>query len=260
MSLVVFLLFMPLFLATPPLILGIWVVLLLRFGILGSLLRKTRLFVDPQKEHGARNKAWMILTIGVFSVFIILFGGLSLLLVEKIKDLEAGILGERNYSIVISFLYSPICFVLIIEAWLMLLSYFGLHYVLHRLDVGVDRVQHIKSFAMTVIQLAGVLTAFLGFGWWSNLGIMNQSMFGSTLNFSIVELSPITVFLTAGLVIMLFVSVNKISKIEENVEEHQQTARRMTIVSLSTLILLSLMGGSLSLLIHYDRSLWSNLG
>jgi hypothetical protein len=252
-------LFAILHLITSPLVLGAWVVLLFRFGVLGSLFRQTKILVDHQKEPAARNRTWLILTIGVFSIFIILFFCLDVLLIQRSGDLELSVLGERSsivITVVLTFPYSPVWLVLTLEAWLILAGYFGLHYLLYRLEVPVDRGQHIKSFAVTMLQLVGILTALIGFGWWSYVGITDQSRFESIDNFSIVVLSPTTVLLTVGLVIMLFISLSKITAIEENTEQHEQVAGRITIALLSTLILFGTVGSILSILIHYDRSVW----
>jgi hypothetical protein len=241
------------------LILGIWVVLLFRIGILGSLFKPTKI-LKYSEEQAFSNKTWLILAIAVFSVLSMLY--LCLILVlggQGVKELETSIVGQRNFSIVMSFLFSPIFLILILEAWLTLSSYFGLHYLLHRLEVSIDQNHRIKRFTVTVIQFVGVLTCLIGFGWWSYLGITDQDRIDLIRNFSFDVLSPTTVLLTGGLVILLFISLSKILAIEENTKQHAHIAGRMTILLLSTLILLGLIGGILSILFHYDRSQWNNL-
>jgi hypothetical protein len=249
---VISILFAVLLLATPPLILGVWVVFLFRFWGVEPPLKLTKMLVHSQSEAVARHRAWIILTIGVFSVVILLFLGLDMLLAQKVKDLETNILGERNYSIVLTFLYSPVWLALVLEAWLMLLSYFGLIY-----KGPIDRGQQIKRFVIPMIQLVGILIGLIGFGWWSYVGITDQSRLESINNFSFVVLSPITVLLTVGLVIMLFISLRQISVMEENIGgQSEQVSRKMTAVLLLTLVLLGAVGGVLSILIYHDRSLW----
>ncbi|NIT58909.1 MAG: hypothetical protein GWN00_22605 [Aliifodinibius sp.] len=108
-----------------------------------------------------------------------------------------------------------------------------------------------------MIQLVGILIGLIGFGWWSYVGITDQSRLESINNFSFVVLSPITVLLTVGLVIMLFISLRHISVMEENIGgQSEQVSRKMTAVLLLTLVLLGAVGGVLSILIYHDRSLW----
>jgi hypothetical protein len=236
---------------TPPLILASWLVLFLRFGLSGAIIKRTSWLIDPQADSVARGQSWLALTIGIFILLIMLF--VSPFLVSLMQESESSQTytpGEWAPSLgilALSFFYSPIALLLTIEAWLTVLSYFGLHYFLHRLKVPTDQIQCFKTTGITTLQFLGILTGLIGFGWWSSLNPPRGELLG---NFSPIVLSPTAVLLTFGLVFMLFFSLNKILAVEENTEQHQQTAKRMVFVLLSTLILLGLVGGILSFLIH----------
>lgn len=180
---VVFFFFSLLLLATPPLILGVWVVLLVRFGVLELLFRPTKTR-EHSKGKVAVNKVGPILPVGVFGVLILLYLCLIFVWGQKVKELETNILGERSYSIVLTFLVSPVFLILISEAWLSFLSYFGLHYLLHHLKIPLSLSHLIKSFVMTIVQSMSILTGLIGFGWWSNLGITNENRFEHIFNIS----------------------------------------------------------------------------
>jgi hypothetical protein len=257
--LVVSFFFMLLLLSTPPLILGGWLILLLRFGLLGDIIGRTNWLINPQEDSVARSQSWLILTMGIFILLIMLY--VSPHLVSSMpqgENLETYIPDQRLPSLgglALAFLdlpfalmRGPVAPLLSMEAWLVLLSYFGLHYFLHRLKVPTDQVQCLKTTGITVLQFLGVLTSFIGLGWWRDLDSVRRESIGDFL----LVLSPTTVLLTFGLVFMLFFSLNKILAVEENTEQHQQIARRMVFVLLSTLILLGLVGGGLSLLIHLN--------
>jgi hypothetical protein len=242
--------------------------LFLRFGLLGDAIGRTSWLIDPQEDSVARGQSWLALAIGIFILLIMLY--ISPHLVSSLQqgeDLETYILDQKLPSLgtfclnllytPFALLYSPIALLLTIEAWLILLSYFSLHYLLHRLKVPTDQIQSLKTAGMTMLQFLGILTCLIGFGWLSNL---NSIRYEAINNFSLVVLSPATVLLTFGLVFILFTSLNKILAVEENTEQHQQIARRMTFVLFSTLILLGLVGGSLSFLIHYTREPWPSIG
>jgi hypothetical protein len=250
-------LFASLLLLTPPLILAGWVVLLARVGLPGSRLRQIKILTDAQ-EQTTKNRIWLILAIGVFGILIMFCLGLNILLsLEGGREWNAIDSGTGEYSsIVLSFLYSPIMSILSLEAWLVLVSYFGFHYIIHHFNVSENQGQWIEKFAVTAIQLIGIFTGLIGFVWWSYVGIMDQGKLDSSNNFSLVELSPITVLLTIGLVIMLFISLGRITAIEQNTEQLEQIAGKMALTLLSVLISLGLVGGILSILIHQARSPW----
>lgn len=257
----VFLLFAPLLFSTPPLILGGWLLLFLRFGLSGEIIKRTSWLMDPQEDSVARGQNWLILTIGVFILSIMLF--VSPFLVSSMQqneNLETYIPGERVLSfgtLVLTFLYSPISLLLTIEAWISLLIYFGLHYLLHRLKVSIDQIQCLKTTIMTALQFLGIVTTLVGFGWWRSLNPARQD---AIHNFSLVILNSTTVILTFGLVMVLFISMNKILAVEETVEQHQQLAGKMALMLLLMLVLLSLMGGGLSIWMHYNRDYLPSIG
>jgi hypothetical protein len=240
---------------TPSLIFSGWFILFLRLGLLGEIIKRTSWFVDPQADAEARDESWLTLAMGIFLLSTMLF--ISLLcgtLMQESQSSQTYVSDERVLSLgalVFTFIYSPISLLLAIAAWLSLLNYFGLHYLLHRSKVSIDQIQCPKTTSMTVFQFLTIVTGLVGFGWWCNLDRARQA---TIFNFSIIILSPTTVLLTFGLVVMLFFSLNKILAIEEATEQHQQIARRMVFVLLSTLILLGLVGGGLSFLIHCDRT------
>jgi hypothetical protein len=238
---------------TPALIFAGWFVLFLCFGLSGEIIKRTSWLIDPQADSVARGESWLTLAMGIFILSTMLF--VSLLcgaLMQESQSSQTYVSGERAPSLgvlVFTFIYSPIALLLVIEAWLSLLNYFGLHYLLHRLKVSIDQVQCPKTISMTVLQFLTIVTGLVGFGWWCNLDPARRE---AIFHFSFIILSPTTVLLTFGLVVMLFFSLNKIPALEENIEQHQQIARRMVFVLLSTLILLGLVGGILSLLIHLN--------
>jgi hypothetical protein len=194
----------------------------------------------------------MLLTAIVFIILIMGFGNLYAASATQLGgNLATSTLGEYSTGrIALTFLYSPVALVLTLEAWLLLLSYFGLPYLLHCLKCSADQIQRIKRIVITAIYYLAVLTGFGGFGWWSSL---DQNRYNSLLDFSYIVLSPITVLLTAGLVIMLFISFKEAVALDEAGEDRYQVVPRMALVLLSSLIFLGLIGGSLALLIHYER-------
>ena len=167
-------LFMLLLLFTPPLIFAGWFVLFLRFGLSGEIIKRTSWLVDPQADSVARGESWLSLAMGIFILSTMLF--ISLLsgaLMQESQGSQTYVSGERAPSLgalVFTFTYSPISLLLVIEAWLSLLNYFGLHYLLHRLKVSIDQVQCPKTISMTVLQFLTIVTVLVGFGWWCLFG------------------------------------------------------------------------------------------
>lgn len=246
------LLFMLLLFPTPPLVLGTWIILLLRFGLSGVPFRWTAWLVDPQEEPAARSRSWVLLTVMVLIILMMGFGNLYVVSAGQLGGhLAASALGEGRYStgrVALTFLYCPVALLLTLEAWLFLLSYFGLPCFLHRRNYSPDQAQQIKRLVITAIYFLALLTGFSGFGWWSNL---DQNRYNTLLDFSYIVLSPTTGLLTAGLVIMLFLSFKEAVALDEAGEPPHQVATRMTRVLFASLVLLSLTGGGMSLMIAF---------
>lgn len=259
--LLVSLLFSSLLLVTPPLILAGWVVLLIRIGPLITLFERVEILRENRENTSYKNRVWTVVAIVTFAIFVILCLVLDLLLLGKDREWQSSISNQNDYfSIVLSFLYSPIMSVLILEAWLVLVSYFVSQQGLYQFPVSALRRQWIGKFTVTTAQLTGILTGVIGFAWWGYIGITDQIKFDKLNNFALVELSPITVLLTFGLVILLFVLLRKISTLEDNRVQSEQVAGRMTVILLASLVVVSTIGGLLSILIHYDRSGWYGIG
>jgi hypothetical protein len=235
-----------------PLIIGTWLILLGRFGILPLILEFSMKFTH-QKEHIIKWVTQMILKIGLVSVFAISFlCWWSLPLGDWIQELATAFIGEKDFDM-ITLSGSPVWLVLIVEAWLVLLCYFGLRYLLRFWGMLSEQYQRISKYTTIITIFLEIFTSLIVFGGWIYTGIKNWDKFDLVSNFTLVVLSPITNLLTIGMVVMLYISLRKALMIEENIEQAEGVAKNMTLILLSTFILLSIIGGILSIAIHLDR-------
>jgi hypothetical protein len=236
----------------PPLIVGILLLLLVRFGLLFLLLEWLGLPAD-QKVQITRYVSRIISGIIIIYILLPFFLCAPGEFVFWLQDLGEATIGGWKFDMIWSFLFSPTWLVLIVGAWLTLLYYFGFLYLLGRFGVPLNQRQYISSFAMTIMVFVGLLTGLLGFRQWIHMATENPLRFEEAQDFGFIELSSTTGLLTIGLLVMLYISLEKSLAMEENIERYEHIAKNMAIALLLALVILGVLGGAISIGIHFDR-------
>jgi hypothetical protein len=225
------------------LITGMWLVLLVRFGLLPLLLERSETPPD-RKKHITRSVTRVILGIGLIGVPIVMpILCCNEQLLHRLGDLGTATIGEESSGVAYMFLYSPVWLALIVEVWLVLLCYFGSHNFLSNLGIPLDRRQRINRHVVMAMLLVGLLTGLIGSGWWAYMATADWNRFEEAFRFGAVVLSPTTIFLTLGMVVMLPIALVQALLIEESYGQREDVARNMTLVLLLMMTLLGLIGG-----------------
>ena len=236
----------------PPLIVGIWLVFLVRFGLLFLLFEWLGLPAD-QKVQITRYVSRIIsgiITIYILIPFFLCGNGEF---VFWLKDLGEATIDGWKFDIIWSFLFSPTWLVLIVGEWLTLLHYFGFLYLLGRFGIPLNQRQYIGNYTMIVMLFLGLLTGLLGLNQWIHIGTENWQRIEEAQDFGFIELSSTTGLLTIGLLVMLYISLEKFLAMEENIKQYEHIAKNMTIALLLTFVILGMLGGAISIGIHYER-------
>jgi len=223
------------------LIAGTWLTLLVRFGLLPLLLERSEMPPD-RKKHITRNVTRVILGIGVIGVPFMPILCCNKQFLHWTGDVQAAILGEKSVNVLDLFLYSPVWLALIVEGWLVLLLYFGSHNFLSNLGVPLDRRQRISRHVVMAMVLVGLLTGLVGSGWWIYMATADWDRLEEAFVLGSVVLSPASVLLTLGMVVMLPVSLVQALFIEESDGQREDVARNMTLVLLLAMTLLGVIG------------------
>jgi hypothetical protein len=223
------------------LITGIWLALLVRFGLLPLLLERSEMPTD-RKKHLIRSVTRVILGIGVIGVPFMPFLCCNRQFLHWTGNLQAVIIGEESSGVVDMFVYSPVWFALIVEGWLVLLCYFGSHNFLSNLGVPVDQRQRTNRHVVMAMVLVGLLTGLVGSGWWAYMATADWNRLEEASRLGSVVLSPASVLLTLGMVVMLPVSLVQALFIEESDGQREDVARNMTLVLLLAMTLLGVIG------------------
>jgi hypothetical protein len=231
------------------LITGMWLVLLVRFGLLPLLLEQSELAAD-RKKHITRSLTRAILGIGMIGVLIMPFLCCN---PEGLWNWGEDTIGE-DFGMISGFLYSPVWLALIVEGWLALLCYFGSHNFLSNLEVPLDRRQQINRHVVMAILLVGLLTGLIGSGWWIYMVTADRNRLEEVVRFGLVLLSPMTVLLTLGMLVMLAISLVQALFLEESDGQRKDVARNMTLVLLLTVTVLGVIAGIWSDSIY--RTFW----
>ncbi len=235
-----------------PLIIGVWLILLIRFGLLSLLLEWLQVLPD-QKTQITRYVTQMLSRFLMIGFFVLPFLACHPYFVLWLSNFGETIIDERLFHIGWTFLVSPTWIALVVEAWLALAVYFGLCYLQSRLGVPVNNQQSTTSYTMIGMALIGFFTGLIGLRQWINMAMEDISSFETVKNFGYVVLSPTIDILTVGLLVMLYISLGKSLLMDENIKQHQQIAKKMTIIVLLTLLILGVVGGLLSIYIHNVR-------
>jgi hypothetical protein len=223
------------------LIAGTWLTLLVRFGLLPLLLERSEMPPD-RKKHITRNVTRVILGIGVIGVPFMPILCCNKQFLHWTGDVQAAILGEKSVNVLDLFLYSPVWLALIVEGWLVLLLYFGSHNFLSNLGVPLDRRQRISRHVVMAMLLVGLLTGLIGSGWWAYMATADWDRLEEAFDLGSVVLSPASVLLTLGMVVMLPISLVQALFLEESDGQREDVARNMTLVLLLAMTLLGVIG------------------
>jgi hypothetical protein len=224
------------------LIAGMWLTLLVRFGLLPLLLERSEM-PTGRKKHLTRNVTRVILGIGVIGVPIVMpILCCNKQLLHRLGDLGIATIGEESSGVAYMFLYSPVWLALIVEGWLVLLFYFGSHNFLSNLGVPLDRRQRINRHVVIAMLLVGLLTGLIGSGWWAYMATADWNRLEEASRLGSVVLSPASVLLTLGMVVMLPISLEQALFIEESDGQREDVARNMTLVLLLAMTLLGVIG------------------
>lgn len=248
------LLFAPLSPFVAAFITGIWLILVVRLGLLPRILICSEMPISQQKRV-TKSVTRVVLSAGLVGVPATVFLCWITQLYARVGDLVTTTIVEESLGIVASFLFSPVWLVLIILAWLALLLHFGLHRLLNRLRVPVQRRKHITWYAVMTMLIIGVVTGIGGFIWWLYTPSTHWNGLDRLLSFEIVVLSPATSLLTIGMVVMFPVSLMEALSADQDEVQYEPLARRVTIALLFIFILLSIVGGLWS--VHIYR-LWTH--
>jgi hypothetical protein len=220
----------------PALIVGVWLALLIRFGLLPLLLEREETPVD-QEPKLSKTATRLALGLGLIIMPILCcdwhFGLLS--------RLRLATLGEENSGVILLFLSSPVWLALIVEEWLALLYLFGLPHLLDHLRIPKDRHRNIRWYGVMLILIIGIVTGLGGLNWWLHMANTDWNTLDEISSFGLVVLRPAIGLLSIGMAVMLPISLRR-ANFEESEYGNEHLTRRMTIVLLSTFILLSIVG------------------
>jgi hypothetical protein len=220
----------------PGLIVGIWLALLIRFGLLPLLLERQEIPIG-QEPKLIKTVTKLAFGLGLIIMPVLCcdwrFGLLA--------RLGLSILGEINYGVTKQFLSSPVWLALIVEEWLALLCYFGLPYVLDYLGIPKDRHRNISWYGVMLVLFVGVVTGLGGLNWWLHMVNIDWNRLDEISSFGVIVLSPPTVLLSIGMAVMLPVSLKK-AHFEDSEYRNERLTRRMTVILLSTFVPLSIVG------------------
>jgi hypothetical protein len=221
------------------LITGMWLVLLVRFGLLPLLLERSEMPPD-RKKHITRSVTRVILGIGLIGVPIVM--PILCRSPDRLWDLGMTIIDEKSLSVIFGFLYGPVWFALIVEGWLVLLCYFGSHNFLSNLGVPLDRRQRINRHVVMAMLLVGLLTGLIGSGWWAYMATADWDRLEEAFDLGSVVLGPASVLMTLGMVVMLPISLVQALFLEESDGQREDVARNMTLVLVLAMTLLGVIG------------------
>jgi hypothetical protein len=229
------------------LIVGIWLVLLIRFGVLPMIFEYQKASSD-ERTHTTRMATRIILGIELLSVPI-----MPLLCCNE--QFIFWLAEFRVVKTILGFTYSPVLLVLIVEGWLVLIFHFGWQYLSDGLSMSVDLHQRIGLYLDRIILFIGVITGLFGFVWWNSIP---EDKFEDVYRLGLVILSPATSLLTAGMVVMLPISLVQTLKPPKSNEQSATLMRNITLALLVVLVVLSVAGGVWSVLMY--RHFWHGTG
>jgi hypothetical protein len=249
-----------LYAAWTPLIFGMWLILFIRFGLLPWLHdRSETTTVTDQKDHITKRANRAMLRIALIGVPITLLLCGNLLVLEELSYLVESIVGESIVGVILEVLYGPVRVAILVEEWLAIICFFGVRYLLHRLETPLDQQQRTSWYVISAILLTGVLTVLVGLGWSIYLNVSPPDWAGlEEFGFATTTaIAPFTGFLTLGLVLMLAITLIQARDIEKGGKSQNQRARlaqKTTLVFLVAFVFLSAIGGAWSV---YIFRLWS---
>jgi hypothetical protein len=220
----------------PGLILGIWLALLIRFGLLPLLLERRDIPLG-QEPNLIKTVTKLALGLGLIIMPALCLDWRFGLLAR----LSLAILGETYYGVTKQFLSSPVWLALIAEEWLALLWFFGLPHLLDHLRIPKDRHRNISWYGMMLMLFLGVVTGLGGLNWWLHMANTGWNKLDDLSSLGLIVLSPPTGLLSIGMAVMLPVSLKK-AHFEDSEYRNEHLTRRMTVVLLSTFVLLSIVG------------------
>lgn len=228
-------------------IVGMWLALLVRFGLLPFWLERSATTFE-EKHHTTKTVTRVMLGIVLTGILITPWCLCNSQVTEKYSELwylGEDILGENILDLFGGLFFGPgsVPLAMVIEEWLVLICFFGLHHLLSYLGVPIDRHQKIIWFTVVAILIIVILTDLVGLGWSIYTANVDPHKLDEAVSFGLVVLSPTTGLLFIGLAVMLVVSLEKALAIEQSKEQSKYLARSMTVTLLLASVLLSVVGG-----------------
>jgi hypothetical protein len=241
-------------------IVGMWLVLLIRFGLLPFWLERSAM-TSEAKKRSTKSVTRVVLGIVLIGILVAPFL-CNPQVTDKYLELwyqGEDILGENILDLFGGLLFGPglVPLAMVIEEWLVLICFFGLHHLLGNLDVPIDRRQEITWYTVVTILIIVILTDLVGIGWSIHTANVDPHKLDEVISFGLVVLSPTTGLLFIGLAVMLVVSLEKALVIEQSEEQTEYLARSMAVKLLLAFGLLSVVGGLWSASIYH---LWMQGG
>lgn len=234
-----------------PLIIGMWLVLFIRFGLLPQLLEQSKMTTEERK-HVIRSVTRVILGIGLIGIPLTLFLCCNIELIGEVWYWVEGTLDEIMANVIGTVLFGVVRIVIVVEEWLALISFFGLYYVSNRLGLPIDQRQKITRYFAITILIMGIATVLAGLGWsiYTYTAPVDWGRLEETGFVVGIALGPFTGLLTIGMLVMLVISLVQAMRIEEGDGQRERLARNMTLALLITFVLLSTVGSIWSASIH----------
>lgn len=237
--------------ALTPFIMGAWLALLVRFGLLPQLLDRSKMTAG-EKKHVVRRVTRVILGAGLVGMILTLFLCCNLELVGELGyALEETVSEAVSYTIG-TVLFGVVRIAVVVEEWLALIGFFGLCYASNHLRLPTDQRQKISRYFAITLLVVGIGTILGGIAWSVYTYTTPVSWYRiEEVSFIVgVALSPLTGFLTIGMLVMVAISLVQVMDLQECNEQYQHLARSMTLALLIVFILLSTVGGIWSAYIY----------
>jgi hypothetical protein len=220
-------------------IMGMWLALFVRFGLFPLLAGQMTAY---RKTLLAERLSQVIFVASSIGALVALF----LLCNQWILEI---VVTSKFLGWIYMFMFGPVPLVIVVEEWLALICYFGLHYLSDREGIQKLQQRRIGRYVVTGILLLSIFTSLVGFGWATYLGLTKQvDRYGEVGLFGVMVLGPSTGLLTMGLAAMLVISLGL--DLGESNERRRRTAKSMTIALSITFVLLSLAGGFWSAFVY----------
>lgn len=240
--------------APTPLIMGMWAVLFMRFGLLPPLLARSKRTAD-EKKHVTKSLTRVTLGLGLLGTLLTFPLCYNIEWIGESRHLLEETVGNRIANVIASVLFGEVRIAIIVEEWLALIGFFGLRHMSNRFRLSIGQRQKISWYFAVTILVVGMVTVLAGLVWSINAYTepVDWDRLEETGFIVGMALGPFTGLLTIGMVVMLAISLVQAIHLEEGDGQREHLARSLTLALLSTFILLSVIGGLWSALIY---SLW----